>query len=66
MATPRTFPSEFYITVEEEGSDSEFFQPNLSLEECGRIGQKIRVGRYMLHEVITIVTDVIVKNTSPR
>ena len=66
MTRPRTFPSEVYMTIENQGSDNEFYDPKLSLEECGDLGEQVRVGRYMLHKVITIDTKIVVKKSAPR
>lgn len=63
MSRPRTFPAEIYITVEELGTDDEFFQVNLKEEETAVVGQKRRVGRYMLHEVLRVSTKVEVSGT---
>ena len=66
MSRPRTFPSEIYLTVEQQGTNDEYFQYHLSLEDSAVLGNDVRVGRYMLHEVITIGTKVITKKSSPR
>ena len=66
MSRLPTFPSELYVTVEQAGSENEFLQPLKTLGACADIDGDVRVGRYMLHEVIVIGTKVVIKKSSPR
>ena len=66
MGRPRTFPAELYVTVEQEGAGDEYLQTHPTLESAASLEKELRVGRYMLHEVITIGTKVVVKNTATR
>lgn len=55
----KTFPDQIYVTVEEKGTEDEFLQINKTAQDTAIIGQKRRVGRYVLHEVVIVETKVI-------
>ena len=66
MTRPRIFPSELYVIVEEAGTENEFLSSHLSPDDCANVADDVRVGRYMLHEVLTIGTKIVTKKSSPR
>ena len=63
MARPRTFPAEIYVSVEEEGTEEQYFQVHTEADTAAEIGVKRRIGRYMLHETQTVEGKVVLVST---
>jgi hypothetical protein len=59
MSRPRTYPNEIFLSIEQEVTGDEYLQANKTPEGCAVLGEKKRVGRYMLHEVIYVEGKVV-------
>jgi hypothetical protein len=55
----KTFPDEIFVSQEEKGTENEWLQVNKTADDTAIIGEKRRVGRYVLHEIVTVETKVI-------
>lgn len=64
MSRPKTFPNEIFVTLEQSGTQDEYLQVNKTADETAEVGTKKRVGRYMLHEVVTVEAKVSVTGTA--
>jgi len=60
----KTFPDQIFVSQELKGTDEEWLQVNKTADETASIGEKKRVGRYVLHEVLTVETKVIASTHS--
>jgi hypothetical protein len=60
----KIFPDQIFVSQEEKGTPDEWLQVNKTADETASIGEKKRVGRYVLHEVLTVETKVIASTHS--
>jgi len=63
MSRPRVFPNEIYVTVEEAGTDDEWLLVHTDTDDTAIIGEKRRVGRYMLHDVLNVESKIVVNGS---
>lgn len=61
----KKFPEEIFVTQEEAGTVNEWLQVNETAEQTASIGQKKRVGRYVLQDVVTVETRVLMTTNAP-
>lgn len=60
----QTFPDQIFVSQEQQGTEDEWLQVNKTVDETAIIGEKKRIGRYVLHEVLTVETKVIASTRS--
>lgn len=63
MSRPKTFPNEIYLTVEEAGTPEEWLMVHTNADDTAIMGEKRRVGRYILHEVVQVESKIVVSGT---
>lgn len=56
----KIFPKEIFVSQEEEGTKDEWLQVNKTAEEVATIGEKKRVGRYVLKDVVTVEAKAVI------
>lgn len=63
MGRLHPFPAEIFLTVEEEGTENEFFLVHMDTTSTAEIGKERHVGRYMLDETLRIGTKIVLLGT---
>lgn len=51
-------PKEIIVSCEEEGNQDEFLEVHENIDDVAVIGERKKVGRYVLKEVITVTAEV--------
>ena len=66
MSRPRQYPTEIFVTIENEGQgDDEFYQVNKDVNDTADLeNTPKRVGRYLLAEILSVRTEVVVRGNS--
>ena len=59
MSRPRQYPNELFVSVENQGTDEEYFSASTTPDGCAELSMKKRIGRYVLAEVIHVEGKVI-------
>jgi hypothetical protein len=54
MSRPKSFPTEIFVTSEEEGTDDAYKQVHERAEDAAELQNTKRVGRYLLAEILKV------------
>lgn len=56
----KKYPKQIFVSREETGTENEWLQVNKTVGETACIGKKKRIGHYVLKEVLTVESKVVV------
>jgi len=54
MSRPKSFPTEIFVTSENEGTENAYKQVHETAEATAEINTRKRVGRYLLAEILKV------------